>query len=73
MHEGWHDIVRRGTSAARGMPGFEELDAGDAEAIRAYVVEQTHNAIALCQSEYRKNYPELLETACTRARVTRGK
>jgi hypothetical protein len=46
------------------------LDAEDAQAIRAYIVEQTRGTIAFCQSAYRENYPELLDTACTRPQVS---
>jgi len=70
-HAAWDAIVRGGAYVAKGMPRFDQvLEADDAQAIHAYVVEQTKGTIALCESEYRKNYPELLDTACSRAEVT---
>jgi hypothetical protein len=46
------------------------LSEEDAEAVEAYVVSQALGSIELCQSEYRKNYPEVIETACVRAEET---
>ncbi len=70
-HQAWDAIVRGGAYVGNGMASFAHvLDAAEAEAIRAYVIEQTKATIAFCQSDYRKNYPELLETACTRPQVT---
>ncbi len=70
-HQAWDAIVRGGAYVGRGMASFAHvLDAAEAEAIRAYVIEQTKATIAFCQSDYRKNYPELLDTACTRPQVT---
>jgi len=70
-HESWDAIVRGGAFVGKGMPKFDHvMAAGDAEAIRAYVVEQTKTSIAFCQSAYRDNYPELLDTACTRPEVS---
>jgi quinohemoprotein ethanol dehydrogenase len=67
VHAAWDAIVRGGAFASRGMASFSHaVDEAGAEAIRAYVVEATRGTIALCQSEYRKNYPELLDTACSR-------
>jgi quinohemoprotein ethanol dehydrogenase len=67
-HDAWQSIVRQGVLAARGMDGFADmLDADEARAIQAYVVSQARASIALCESEYRRSYPELLETACVRA------
>jgi len=67
VHAAWDAIVRGGAFAAKGMASFSHaVDEAGAEAIRAYVVEMTRATIGLCQSEYRKNYPELLDTACTR-------
>ena len=40
------------------------------EAIRAYVVEMTKATIGLCESDYRKNYPELFDTACSRPEIS---
>ena len=73
VHAAWDAIVRGGAFAGRGMASFAHaVDEAGAEAIRAYVVEMTKATIGLCQSEYRKNYPELLDTACTRPEVTAG-
>jgi len=71
VHASWDAIVRGGAYTGKGMASFAHvLEAPDAEAIRAYIVEQTRGTIAFCQSEYRKQYPELLDTACTRPLVT---
>lgn len=46
--EVWRDVVRDGVLANAGMIGFGKiLSAEDAEAIRAYVVAQAHNAKAM--------------------------
>ncbi len=43
----WRDIVRGGILAEAGMIGFDNvLSDADAEAIRAYIVAQAHNAQA---------------------------
>ena len=56
---------------AKGMVGFDHvLSESDAQAVQKYVVAATNATIALCKSEYRTNYPELLETACERATPT---
>ena len=69
----WDAIVRGGAFAGKGMASFAHaVDEDGAEAIRAYVVEMTKATIGLCQSDYRKNYPELLDTACSRAEVSAG-
>ena len=65
-HGRWDLIVRQGVYATVGMPGFPDFSAADAKAVHAYVVEQTRAAIALCESEYPKQFPELLATACTK-------
>jgi PQQ-dependent dehydrogenase (methanol/ethanol family) len=71
VHESWDAIVRNGAYLGKGMPRFDHvLEADDGEAIRAYIVEQTRTSIAFCQSAYRENYPELLDSACTRALVS---
>ena len=46
------------------------LSAEDAKDVQAYVVDQIVNTIALCQGEYRDNYPELLESACSRPQLS---
>jgi mono/diheme cytochrome c family protein len=67
VHVSWDAIVRGGAYAGKGMASFASvLSEEDATAIQAYIVEQTENSIALCQSEYRQTYPELLESACAR-------
>ena len=71
VHAAWDAIVRGGAFQGKGMPKFDHiLQEADARAIQAYVITQTNNTIAFCESEYRKNFPELLDTACTRARTT---
>ena len=71
VHAAWDAIVRGGAFAGKGMASFAHaVDEEGAEAIRAYVVEMTKATIGLCESDYRKNYPELLDTACSKAEVT---
>ena len=73
VHQAWDAIVRGGAYANKGMPSFAHaLEPDDAEAIRAYVIEQTLRSIVLCESEYRSAYPELLDTACARSHVGTG-
>ena len=67
VHQAWDAIVRMGAFSSKGMPKFDHvLSEEDAHAVHAYVVETLKGTIGLCESEYRKNYPELLDTACTR-------
>lgn len=67
-HQAFDAIVRGGAFQGKGMPKFDHvLGEADARAIQAYIVTATNNTIAFCESEYRKNFPELLDTACTRA------
>jgi quinohemoprotein ethanol dehydrogenase len=67
VHGSWEAIVIGGAYSGKGMASFANtLSAEDAKDIHAYVVDQIANSIALCQGEYRKNYPELLESACSR-------
>jgi len=71
VHESWDAIVLEGAFTGKGMVGFDHvLSEEDSRAIQAYVVSQTKGSIALCNSEYRENYPEVLGTACIRADVT---
>ncbi len=45
VHESWNAIVLDGAYGARGMVGFDHvLDAGDAEAIRQYVIKRARDA-----------------------------
>jgi hypothetical protein len=47
VHLSWAAIVLSGARASRGMPRFDDvLDAGDAEAIRSFVVNEAHRALA---------------------------
>ena len=69
-HGRWDLIVRQGVYSTVGMPGFPEFTEADAKAVHAYVVAQTNAAIAFCESEYPKQFPELLATACTKRIVT---
>jgi mono/diheme cytochrome c family protein len=67
VHVSWDAIVRGGAYSGKGMASFASvLSEEDATAIQAYIVQQAENSIALCDSEYRQNYPELLESACAR-------
>ena len=70
IHAIWNNILLDGVFIERGMPRFDNvLTAEDSRALQAYVVDMTRQSIAFCESEYRKNYPELLDTACTRIEV----
>ncbi len=67
VHASWDAIVRGGAFVGKGMASFAHvLSEEDSNAVHAYVVDQIRNSIALCQSEYRKNYPEVIGTACAR-------
>ncbi|MEM7218301.1 MAG: PQQ-dependent dehydrogenase, methanol/ethanol family [Pseudomonadota bacterium] len=67
-HASWDAIVRGGAYTGKGMVSFAHvLDEQGSRDVHAYVIESTKQTIALCQTEYRTNYPELLETACVRA------
>jgi quinohemoprotein ethanol dehydrogenase len=71
VHESWDAIVRGGAFAGKGMASFASaLSEDDAAAVHAYVVAQTRNTIALCKTEYRKNYPEVIEGVCVRPMET---
>lgn len=64
-HSLWNDIVVRGAFTPKGMPSFDHaLTDADAQAVRAYVIEGTKGVIGLCKSEFRAEYPELLDTVC---------
>ncbi len=64
-HDIWNAIVLDGAYTQMGMPEFSHvLDARGAQDIRAYVVDRANGVIAFCESSYREEYPELLETAC---------
>lgn len=69
-HQAWDAIVRAGAYAGAGMAAFAHvLTAEDSTAVHGYVVAATEATIAFCHSEYRRNYPELLDTACTRGEI----
>ncbi len=69
-HAIWNSILLDGAFVERGMPRFDNvLSVADAQALQAYVIDMTRQSIAFCQSEYRRKYPEVLDTACTRAQV----
>jgi len=71
VHESWDAIVRGGAYVGKGMASFAGvLSEDDSTAVHAYVIEQTRATIALCQTEYRKNYPEVIEGICVRAQET---
>ena len=64
-HAIWDAIVVGGAYAEKGMPSFSHaLKSEDAQAIRAYIVERAKGVIAFCDSVYREQFPELLDTAC---------
>jgi antirestriction protein len=46
------------------------LSEEDSTAVHAYVISQARASIELCKSEYRKNYPEVIGSACTRPQGT---
>ena len=47
------------------MPKFDHaMDVAGSQAIRAYVIDMAKNTIALCESDLRVQYPELLNPAC---------
>ena len=67
VHAAWDGIVLGGAYVSKGMPKFDHvLTAEDSHALHAYVVEALKGTIALCESEYRENYPETIGTLCTR-------
>lgn len=73
IHSAWDAIVLQGAFTGKGMAKFDHvLNEADSQAIRSYVVATAAGTIALCQSDYRKNYPELLDTACTKPQVAAG-
>lgn len=65
VHDTWDGIVIGGARASLGMPKFDHaIDAAGSQAIRAYVIDTAKNTILFCESDYRKQFPELLDTAC---------
>lgn len=67
IHASWDAIVRQGAFVGKGMARFDHvLNEAQSTAVHAYVISQAKASIALCQSEYRKNYPEVIGTACSR-------
>jgi heat shock protein HspQ len=71
VHESWDAIVRGGAYVGKGMASFAHvLSEDDSTAVHAYVISQVRASIELCKSEYRKNYPEVIETACSRPQET---
>jgi mono/diheme cytochrome c family protein len=69
-HDAFDAIVRGGAYVGKGMPKFADLlDEAQARAIHAYIIDYTRKVIAVCQTNYPKEYPELLETACVRRTV----
>jgi hypothetical protein len=64
-HNLWDAIVLGGAYTEKGMPSFSHaLTTTDAQDVRAYVIERAKGVIAFCESSYRQEYPELLDTAC---------
>ncbi len=69
-HASWDAIVRGGAYTGKGMVGFAHaLDEAASQALHAYVIKRNRDSVTLCQSDYPKNYPEVLETACIRREV----
>ena len=70
VHAAWDAIVLQGAYTGKGMVGFDHvLDQAGSRAIQAYIAAAVEGSIALCQSAYRENYPELIGNACVRAEV----
>ena len=68
VHNTWDAIVIGGAFINKGMPEFSHaLDTKSAQSIRAYIIETAKGTIEFCTSDYRKQYPELLDTACEMA------
>ncbi len=67
VHHSWDAIVRQGAYTGKGMASFGHvLSETDAADVQAYVISRARASIELCRSAYRQNYPEVIETACTR-------
>ena len=65
VHAAWDAIVVGGARENKGMPKFDHaMDVAGSQAIRAYVIDMAKNTIALCESDLRVQYPELLNPAC---------
>ncbi|HEY4213912.1 MAG TPA: PQQ-dependent dehydrogenase, methanol/ethanol family [Steroidobacteraceae bacterium] len=43
-HDGWFDIVIKGTLRSQGMIPFPDMQRGDADAIRAYLIDRAHQS-----------------------------
>ena len=72
-HASWDAIVRAGAYVGKGMAGFSDvLDEDASRGIHAYVIKRNRDSVALCQSDYPKDYPEALGTACVRREVVAG-
>ena len=72
-HSLWEAIVLDGAYTEKGMPSFSHaLSTVDAQDVRAYVIERAKGVIAFCESSYRQEYPELLDTACEVPQVGSG-
>ena len=72
-HKAWDAIVRQGAFVGKGMAKFDHvLNEQDSKDIQAYVIATTKGTIEFCKSDYRKNFPELLDTACTRPQLAGG-
>lgn len=64
-HAIWDAIVVGGAHIEKGMPSFAHaLSTADSQDVRAYVIERAKTVIAFCESSFREEYPELLDTAC---------
>ena len=66
-HANWDAIVLGGAYTGKGMASFADaLDQASSDAVHAYVIKRNRDSVELCQSNYPKDYPEVLETACIR-------
>ena len=64
-HAIWDGIVIGGAYENKGMPKFDHaMDVEGAQAVRAYVIQRAKDVIAFCESDWRSQYPELLDPAC---------
>lgn len=65
IHDIWNAIVVGGAFEEKGMPNFSHaLSPSGAQDVRAYVVDRTKAVIGFCESVYREQYPELLDSVC---------
>ena len=72
-HAVWDAIVVGGAYTDKGMPSFNHaLTTADAQDVRAYIIGRAKDVIAFCESDFRAEYPELLDSACEVPQVGAG-